>query len=301
MCALADSSVVRGGCSQPSEGQQPSLRNRSGGVAWYRLVQQPVQQWEGLVRVEMAAVLALPPPPPPPSGHEAEGLSEDEGVPLARATTAPPTPVPVAADLAAAAAAAAEAQSVATANQPYMRGAGSDGNLDSVDAVVAATTAAELQLHARQAERDGLIIAEGPPPLTRQPPTLPPTLSPRSPRLLKRRVGDLAAGITELARQVSVKDEFLCPICFCNELVENSLVLPCHHRFCRECVAGWCASKVRGAWQPPRAVLAWQRSPWLSWLPDQRQHPARHVPGPVVSHHARGGWRGGRHWVPTAD
>lgn len=28
------------------------------------------------------------------------------------------------------------------------------------------------------------------------------------------------------------------------ELVENSITLPCLHRFCRECVGGYCESKI---------------------------------------------------------
>ncbi len=44
-----------------------------------------------------------------------------------------------------------------------------------------------------------------------------------------------------------VAREFSCPICLCNESVTESFTLACGHRFCRDCVAGYVASKVNDA------------------------------------------------------
>ena len=49
---------------------------------------------------------------------------------------------------------------------------------------------------------------------------------------------------TVTATTSRVGEEFTCSICFCSELVENSITLLCRHRFCRECVSGYIESKI---------------------------------------------------------
>ena len=41
-----------------------------------------------------------------------------------------------------------------------------------------------------------------------------------------------------------LQEEFLCPICYCDELVERSYTLPCRHKFCRDCVAAFAENKI---------------------------------------------------------
>jgi hypothetical protein len=186
------------------------------------------------VRTELATIMVLP---------RAASSAEGGGDKLARTVTAPPTPT------------SAVVGGFSLPPLPRQRGvmrsrAGSDGDLGpSCGDDEAAAAAAE-------AEREGLMVSARVPRVPSVPPPLPAVSRQDGGAgtdsaggaggggLLARQMSGLAAGITELARQVSVKEEFLCPVCFCNELVENSIRLPCHHRFCRECVACWCTTKV---------------------------------------------------------
>ena len=52
---------------------------------------------------------------------------------------------------------------------------------------------------------------------------------------------------SRLSRQLSngnVEEEFSCPICLCNETVAHSFTLSCGHRFCRDCLSGYVASRI---------------------------------------------------------
>ena len=64
---------------------------------------------------------------------------------------------------------------------------------------------------------------------------------------LTRQLSGVMDGLSDLARLASqggAREQFECSICLCPSLVEESITLPCRHRFCRDCVAGYCESKI---------------------------------------------------------